>query len=499
MPDTPASTYRPVLIWLVAATFVVILNETIMMNALPSLMAAFHVSETTVQWLSTGFMLTMAVVIPTTGWFLQRVGTRTAFAAAMGVFSAGTLLAALAWSFPVLVAGRVVQAGGTAIMMPLLMTTLMTIVPPEHRGAVMGSVTLAISVAPALGPTVSGVILDLASWRAIFWVVLPIALVISALGLRNLRDVGVRGAASIDVLSVVLAALGFGFLVYGLSQMGDASKAVVNPWLAVALGAAGVAVFAWRQIALQRREAPLLDLRTLRSGRFVLCLAVMGAAFMALMGVMILLPLYLQNVRGVGVLETGLLMMPGGLAMGLLGPVVGRLFDRHGARPLVVPGAIAILAALAGFTRVTTSTPLWMILALHVAMTAALAFAFTPVFTVGLGALPTRLYSHGSSMLGTLQQLAAAAGAAMVVAVMSSQARDLASQGKSLHEAMAGGMRWAFALDVAIGIGLVAMAFFLPGKEANAGHGHGHAQQDAADEAGPDLDPEPTGAPGHTA
>src|SRR5918998_1574427 len=175
---------------LVIATFVVILNETIMINAIPRLMESFRVSEQAAQWVSTAFMLTMAAVIPVTGWFLQRVTTRAAYATAMGVFLTGTTLAAVAPTFEVLLAGRVVQAAGTAVMMPLLMTTLMTVVPESDRGRVMGQVTLAISCAPALGPAVSGVILELGSWRLIFVFVLPVAALVALAGMRQLEDIG---------------------------------------------------------------------------------------------------------------------------------------------------------------------------------------------------------------------------------------------------------------------------------------------------------------------
>src|SRR5690349_13532606 len=203
-----------VLRWLVLATFVVILNETIMVNAIPRLMRELDVSARSAQWLSTAFMLTMAVVIPVTGWFLQRVSTRTAFATAMAVFCAGTLLAAVAPVFPVLLAARVVQAGGTAVMMPLLMTTLMTVVPEHDRGRVMGNVTLAMSVAPALGPAVSGVVLQWLSWRWMFGIVLPVAAVIAVVGMRKLTNVGERTTASVDALSIVMSGLGFGAAVY---------------------------------------------------------------------------------------------------------------------------------------------------------------------------------------------------------------------------------------------------------------------------------------------
>jgi MFS transporter, DHA2 family, lincomycin resistance protein len=461
-PGTAAS--YGVLRWLVLATFVVILNETVMVNAIPRLMTEFQVSARSAQWLSTAFMLTMAVVIPVTGWFLQRVTTRVAFAAAMTVFCTGTLLAAVAPVFWLLVAGRVVQAAGTAVMMPLLMTTLMTVVPEHDRGRVMGNVTLAISVAPALGPTVSGVVLQVADWRWLFGLVLPVAALVGVLGLRGLTDVGEPRAMAIDWTSVVLAALGFGGLVYGLSQLGTSQPTAVPPAALVAGGLAVVAVFVLRQLSLQRRGAPLLDLRALTHGTFTLSLALQSVSFLAMLGSMILLPLYLQELRGLAPLQTGLLVMPGGLAMGLLGPRVGRLFDRVGGRPLVVPGAAGVVVALGAFSQVGGSTPYLVILAAHLLLMASLAALFTPAFTLGLGALPPQLYAHGSSLLGTAQQVAAAVGTAVSVTVLSSRAAALAAEGASAAEAFVGGLRWAFGVSAVLALGIVVLAVLLPSR-----------------------------------
>ena len=394
--------------WLVLATFIVILNETIMINAIPRLMADLDISARSAQWLSTAFMLTMAAVIPTTGWFLQRVTTRTAYATAMSVFAAGTLVATVAPTFEVLLMARIVQAGGTAVMMPLLMTTLMTVVPENDRGRVMGNVTLAISVAPALGPAVSGVLLQLGSWRLIFAVVLPIALGVMALGMRNLENVGEPRPGTIDWPSVALAASGFGGLVFGLSRFG--ADSVGTPLVVVGVGIAAIAVFVARQLRLQRTGTPLLDLRTLTHTTYRRALLLMSVAFMAMLGSMILLPLYLQDLRGLSPLQTGLLVMPGGLAMGLLGPRVGRVFDAVGGRPLVVPGSIGILVSLAVMTQISLTTPYAVLLGAHLLLMVSLAALFTPVFTLGLGAVPMHLYSHASSLLGTLQQVAAALG-----------------------------------------------------------------------------------------
>ncbi|MFI6791868.1 MDR family MFS transporter [Nonomuraea sp. NPDC050383] len=447
---------------LVLATFVVILNETIMINAIPRLMGALHITEQTAQWLSTAFMLTMAAVIPISGWFLQRVSTRRAYTTAMGLFLIGTALAAVAPTFEVLLGARIIQASGTAVMMPLLMTTLMQVVPEAERGRVMGNVTLAISVAPAMGPAVSGVILQFGSWRLLFAVVLPIAAVITWRGLKQLENVGEPELSTIDWLSVVTAAAGFGGLVYGLSRFegGDVRLAAAI----VAAGLVAIAVFVVRQLALQKRGAPLMDLRTLRHRTFTVALILMSVAFMAMLGSMIMLPLYLQNVRELSPLETGLLVMPGGLAMGLLGPAVGRLFDQFGGRVLVIPGAIGITLALAGFTQVTMTMPYWQLLGLHALLMVSLAATFTPVFTLGLGAVPSHLYSHGSSILSTLQQVAAAFGTALVITVMSARADALRSAGVSEALANLDGMRLAFIIGAVLSLAVVVTALLLPAR-----------------------------------
>ncbi len=386
-----------VLRWLVAATFIVILNETILVNAIPRLTVELGVAPSTAQWLTSAFMLTMAVVIPITGWFLQRVTTRQAFGTAMAVFATGTLLCAVAPVFEVLLAGRIIQATGTAVMMPLLMTTLMTIVRESDRGRVMGNVTLAMSVAPALGPTVSGLILHVASWRWMFLAVLPVSIAIAIVGLRKLTDVGETHRSNVDWTSVVLSALGFGPLVYGLSQLGSETANAALTWGGIAVGVAAIAVFVLRQLRLQRDGEPLLDLRTLQHRSFAIGLALMSVAFMAFLGAMILLPFYLQEVHGLSELQSGLIVMPGGLAMGLLGPQVGKLYDRIGGRPLVIPGGVGMLVALGLLTQVSVEQSVWLVLPVHVLFMVSLAAIFTPVFTLSLGALPPHLYSHGSS------------------------------------------------------------------------------------------------------
>ncbi len=452
---------------LLVATFVVILNETIMNVALPRLMVDLGVDAPTVQWLSTGFMLTMAVVIPTTGFILQRLSTRAVFMLAMGLFSSGTALAAISPDFTILLLARIIQAGGTAIMLPLLMTTILTLVPVERRGSVMGNVSIAISVAPAMGPTVSGLILEHFTWRFMFVFVLPVAIAAFAIGAKYLTNVGETEKGKLDFLSVFLTVPGFGGLVYGLSQIGGGHGGQAGPSPvaigALVVGVLALAAFIGRQLGLQKGKSPLLDLRAFKFRMFTVSVLLMVVAMMALFGGVILLPLYLQEIRGLGSLETGLSLLPGGLAMGLLGPVIGRLFDKVGPLPLTVTGSILMVLALWQFSMLNADTPVPWIIALHVVLSFGLALLFTPAFTTGLNPLPPHLYSHGSAIMSTTQQVAGAAGTALLVSIY---AVVSASSG------IVAGMNAAFLTATLIAVAAIVLSAMMR-KTEGAGPGHG--------------------------
>ncbi len=409
-------------IWLLlTSAFVVILNETIMSVALPRLMSDLDITAAAGQWLTTAFLLTMSVVIPITGMLIQRLRTRTLFAVAMGLFTAGTLIAAVAPGFLVLLIGRIVQAGGTAIMMPLLMTTVVVLVPERQRGRLMGRIAIVISVAPALGPTVSGLILQWLSWRWLFFFVLPIAVAALILGLLRLPNVGTQRMVRVDLLSVLLSVIGFGGIVWGLSASGEGpdAQSILPPLALIGIGLGGVLLFIWRQIRLQRDDRALLDLRTFRTRPFALAVVLFTFASMALFGTLILLPIYGQNVLGFTVLESGLVLLPGGLLMGLLGPTVGRLVDQRGARFVLVPGLAITALALWSLALLTDTSTIWQVLASHLTLSLGLAGVYTPLFSVSLGSLPGHLASHGSATLSTVQQIGGAAGTALFVTVMS--------------------------------------------------------------------------------
>lgn len=422
-------------------------------------------------------MLTMAVVIPVTGYLLQRLNTRPVFLLAMSLFSIGTLVSALAPGFPVLVIGRIVHASGTAIMMPLLMTTVMHLVPPQTRGKIMGNISIVISVAPAIGPTISGLILSVLDWRWMFLLVLPIALGALALGAWKICNVTQPSSAPIDIPSVPLAAVGFGSFVYGLSGLGEAAihPPAISPWVPLVAGAVIILVFVLRQPHLQRQERALLDMRTLAIPAFTIPAVMMAILMMSMFGVFILLPIFLQNVVKLTTLQTGLLLLPGGLIMGLCAPKVGSLYDMHGPRWLVVPGSILFSMVMWALTLIQSDTPILLVMVAHVVLSIGLALMFTPLFTASLGSLPPGLYSHGSAMIGTTQQVAGAAGTALFVAIMTIQGKAATLSGAVSGEAIAAGVRAAFSCGAIISLGAVAAAFFIRKPKTDEGKAlHAH-------------------------
>jgi DHA2 family lincomycin resistance protein-like MFS transporter len=281
-----------------------------------------------------------------------------------------------------------------------------------------------------------------------FLLVLPISLAALALGARRIQNVTTPNRAPIDGISVILSAFAFGGIVYGLSNIGVATSPGKLPaGVFSAVGSVFLALFIFRQIRLQIAGYPLLDLRTFESHNFTVSVLLMASMMMALFGTIILLPIYLQNVLGLSTLQTGLLLLPGGLLMGLLGPHVGRLYDRVGPIKLMVPGVIVVSAVLWAMTLLGPTTWVGNILAGHVVMSVGFAFLFTPLFTASLSSVKPSLYSHGSAVIGTIQQVAGAAGVALFVALMSARSTTLTVRGLAPVDALSGGVGMAFSVE----------------------------------------------------
>ncbi len=462
---------------LLVSAFVLMLNETMMNVAIPTIKDALHVTPSDAQWLTTAFLLTMAVVIPVTGFLLQRLNTRPVFVLALSLFSAGTALAIVSQSLPLLIVARVVQASGTAVMMPLLMTTVMTLVPPENRGKMMGNISIVMSLAPAIGPVIGGTIINFFPWQFLFILVLPIALISLGLGLRLMVNVGTPRYAPLDVFSVIVSAFAFGGLVYGLSAFGTpGGYDPLMAWGPLIVGIVAMVIFVTRQLSLQKKDAALLDLRTFKSYNFTVANILFVIVAASMFGSIGLLPYYLQDVLHLDVIYIGGILLPGGLLMGLLGPFVGRLYDKVGPKPLLVPGIILVSAVLWLGTLLAPDTPWQAVLVVYTVMCVGFALLFGPLFTLSLGSIQPQYYSHGSAILGSIQQVAGAAGVALLIAVMSATQSAHLAAGSVPEEALSAGIRMSFLIGAIVSLLAVVTVFFFrkPDPQPQGGWGGGH-------------------------
>ncbi|WP_313815204.1 MDR family MFS transporter [Citricoccus sp.] len=429
---------------LALGAFVMILNETVLTVALPSIMADYGVSAAAGQWLTTGFLLTMAVVIPLTGFLLQRYTLRGLFVFALSSFLVGTVLAIVAPSFGVLLAARVIQAVGTAIVMPLLMNTTLTLVPFQHRGMVMGLNSIVISVGPAIGPTVSGIIVNSLSWHWIFGIMSPLVAIILVLGVLFIKVPSTTRTLPVDVVSVILSALAFGGLVYAISTIGGALENPAVPLVSGVIGVVALVLFIIRQLRLTRAGRELLNLQPFRNRTFTLSVVMIMIAMGTLLGTVVILPIFLQNGSGLSTMTIGLMLLPGGLVQIAVGPIFGRVFDRHGPRPVLIPGALMLALGQWLFTTINPDTDLGLIVTFHTIFCIGLAMLMTGLLSAALSGVPHQLYGHGSAIFNTGQQLGGAIGTTIFVTVMSAVAAAETGAGSALIDGLFHGAHVAF-------------------------------------------------------
>ncbi|WP_181281234.1 MDR family MFS transporter [Bifidobacterium callitrichos] len=445
-PSAGAGNPTTMIATLMVGSFVAILNQTLMISALPTLMREFAVPSSTVQWLTTGFMLANGIMIPVTAFLVETFTTRQLFLYAMGMFFAGSLVCALAPNFALLLTGRIVQACGAGMLMTLLQTVLFRVYPPERRGQAMGMFGMVIAFAPAIGPTVSGLLVEWFSWRWMFALLAVIAGGVIVAAWFTVRNVGAPTHPHIDVPSVVLSTLGFGGILFAFSTAGKNGWGSVDVLVALAVGAVALVVFIMRQLRL---DQPMLDFRIFRIPMFTLCLGISVIGFAAFMGVENVIPLYLQNDLGVDALESGLLMMPGGIVMGALNPVTGRLYDRFGGRPIAIAGFAILTAAAVLLATMDAHTPVWMPSAYFALLLAGSAFCSMPLVTAALNQLSGAEIPHGTAMNNTMRQTMGAISIALLVTIMNTHASAAEAAGVDAPEASALGVRASFR-DVAI-------------------------------------------------
>lgn len=409
---------------LFVGTFVAFLNNTLLNIALPTLMVEFNVEASTVQWLSTGFMLVSGILVPASAFFITRFANRSLFIFAMSLFTVGTALATFAPEFWVLILARMIQAAGTSVLGPLLMNIMLVSFPIEKRGAAMGIFGLVMFTAPAIGPTLSGWILENFSWRVLFGMILPLAILTILLALFKLKNVTPNKKATLDVFSIILSSIGFGGILYGFSSAGSKGWSDPQVYGTLIIGTIGLIWFIIRQFRL---NSPLLDFRTYKQPMFALSSAISAAVAMAMFSGMILTPIYMQQIRGISPLDSGLLMLPGAIIMGLMSPITGRLFDKYGARPLAVTGLSIMVVSTYFLTNLTFDTTYMYLMIVYSIRMFGMSMVSMPISTNGLNQLPPGLYPHGTAINNTLQQVSGAIGTALLVTIMNHRTESTAT------------------------------------------------------------------------
>lgn len=403
---------------LMVGAFVTILNQTLDNVAIPHMMQDFDVSASTIQWIVTGYMLTNGVLIPITAYLMESVGSRKLVLISMSSFTIGSLICTLSPSFPVFMMGRIVQGIGAGILMPLLTNVFLTIFPPHQRGKAMGIMGIVMVFAPAIGPTLGGWVVQTYSWRLLFSGLVPIAILDLILAVIWMKDILKLTYPTFDAPGAVLSTIGLGSLLYGISEAGNKGWSSMEVIIFLSVGILAVLFFIRRELTV---DNPLLELRVFKYNIFTITILISAVVTTVMYAAMMLLPIYLQNIRGFTPMQSGFLLLPGALLMGIMGPIAGALFDRIGLRPLAIVGLLIAAAGSWEFSKLTSGTMYDDILKLYVIRSFGVAFIMMPLMTAGLNQLPRHLNSHGTAMSNTMRQVSGSFGTAILVTIMSTR------------------------------------------------------------------------------
>lgn len=453
---------------LITGSFVTILTATLLATAYPSMMKTFNIDASTVQWLTTGFTLVNGIMIPVSAYLINKLSTKFMYISALIIYLLGTMLAYWSPNFQVLLAGRLVQAIGAGVSMPLMQSIVLMIYPPEKRGAAMGTMGLAIGMAPAIGPTLSGYIVDHFTWRDLFGMIIPIISVVIIAAFFLMKDVLPNTSPKLDFWSVVTSIAGFGIMLYGFAEVGSKGWDDTTVIASLVIGAAIVALFAVRQFKL---EEPFLNLNVFKTGQYTLGTIISSLSYMGMLAAEMILPLYIQNVLGKSALQSGLILLPGAIAMGVMSPITGRLFDKYGAKHMVITGAVMLIFGTSAFLFIGPNTPTIYITAFYAVRMFGVAMMM-PVTTAGMNALPLNLMTHGTAVNNTVRQVAGSIGTAILTSVLTNVANSntpakslltqnpLAYKDKTI-DAVILGYKAAFMVAIVFAVLLIFAALFL--------------------------------------
>lgn len=407
-----------VLVAMVFGMFIAILNQTLLNVALPKINTDFNISANTGQWLMTGFMLVNGILIPVSAFLFNKYSYRKLFLIAMTLFTLGSLVCGISGSFTVMMVGRVLQAIGAGILMPLGTNVFMTIFPPHKRGAAMGVLGIAMILAPGIGPTLSGYIVEHYHWNVMFYGMFIVGIISLAISYVWFRVYQQTTNPKADIPGIVFSTIGFGALLYGFSEAGNNTWSSPQVVISLIIGVIFIIAFIIREVTMR---VPMLNMEVLKFSGFTLPTVINMIVMMSLFGGMLLLPLYLQDLRDFTPVQSGLLLLPGALIMGVMGPVAGKLLDTIGIKPLAIVGTGIMTYATWELAKLDMNTSYASIMLIYIIRSFGMSFIMMPIMTASINALPARLIPHGNALSNTLRQLAGSIGTALLVTVMSTQ------------------------------------------------------------------------------
>ncbi len=466
LADDPKVKVMPIMLSLIIGTFFAVLNETLLNIALTSLMKEFNITLPTVQWMATGFMLVMAVVIPISAILLQWFTTRKLFLGTMIIFTIGTTICALAPNFPILLVGRFTQAVGTGLLMPIIFNVFLLIYPPHKRGKIMGIIGLVIMFAPAIGPTLSGVIVEYLGWRYLFIIVIPFALFSIVFAYKYLINVSEVTKPKIDLLSIGLSTIGFGAIVYGFSSAGESDAGFFSPkvYLTIIVGVISIVLFSIRQFKL---KDPVMDLRVFKYPMYTHAVFMFLIIIMAMFASEIILPIFMQGSLALSAATAGLILLPGSLLNGAMSPFMGHLFDKYGPRVLMIPATIVLAGTMFMMSRLTVDSSIWIIIIGYILLMLSVSAIMMPAETNGLNQLPKKLYPHGTAVMTTLQPVAGAIGVSVFISIMNSRQLNFLNNANqpqhpdTIDQAMVAGVSLVYLIAFVMAVIAVVLAFFV--------------------------------------
>ncbi|WP_125581647.1 MDR family MFS transporter [Levilactobacillus cerevisiae] len=489
--DTNGKSYSRTLlvVLLLIGTFCTVLNQTILSTAYPTLMKAFDVSTSTVQWLTTGFLLVNGIMIPISAWLLTTISSKWLYIGAMSTFLVGTILCWSAVSFPMLLIGRLIQAVGVGVSMPLLQTLMLTIFPANQRGTAMGLAGIVIGLAPAIGPTLSGWVIDNWTWRDLFGMIIPIVAVVVIASFWIMHSVLETRKEPLDLISVILSTIGFGSMLYGFSSVGDDGWGSALVMSTLAIGFIFVGLFVWRQLSM---ENPFLNFRVYKSREFTVTAILSSVVNMAMVGVEMVIPLYLQMVKGMSAFHSGLTLLAGALMMGIMSPITGRAFDRFGAKRLAVMGMFLLTVGTLPFVWITKDTSTLYIVILYALRMFGIAMVMMPATTAGMNALPLNMISHGTAVNNTQRQVASSVGTAILISVLTNVTKSQMpgkhvlttnplSYANSAINATLSGYHSAFWIAAGFCVLGLVVAFFMKGSNHSIHLADSNSKQESAE------------------